>query len=925
MAGFWRTFPDGSKTYVDIGGQSAPSSGIPSSSPSYDSYPSQNTSPNSSSTQTSTTTSTTITPPQIVQPRTQQSQVQSPQQYPQTIPTVFGLPQPPTILSYQSAQPNTLPSPVNPNSNYQNTQQAQSVNLPPRSVNPVLGYQNSGTNVSPTPAMPVSAQPKPQPLPIVAGTLPVGGQPAPFKTTILEKIKAVFKNPDMPIVKTNQEQIYRNQYGQIQGGTDINPTVPYTAPGKTLSPYEAKVVADVKSGLPIEMAGKPTEVKLRMVTDAVQREAQSKYDETVQGNTVLSMMYTQELQNKVNRGEISVEQARDSQDRYTSMLNSNVEKRREEIFNQAEYEIRQRQSDILNRAVLGEQINEQTTVGERAENVGTAAIVTGTSVIPVEGQLALGSALIAGGAAKNSDRAVETGLLIAGTGVTGLVSEVIPVALRSGRQLTREEFMAGASRLEKDYYASALRDLNNQKFKLAGQEIFNTPEGSYNLIKAERSAGGAKQSIEFDMPTFRTGKPPVYAEKEGKFVDILDTNTGEKRQVFIPGEKTLIEKGTTGQSFLIKKGESVTKVYDPGSGAIIEYRTPLSGGGRIPSISQGAVLGKLNAQRMGMEDENLIGGAGSFYLKNPDGGFKTGKFVGVSKETEEGYNIAGGRATSTRIGEDGNTVKGKINQYGQIEKKPIVQESSGSSIVMPTRKAKTPKTDITGLGQQKTVQEDAFPMDILDAPKSEPPLAAPAVVEEAMESTIPKSGPSIWEGTGLYELTAQSTGLARTINTQESQQEKFINLESNSGYNPSPLGIRTNELDINVDKIGAASIPSISDIQSPSQTISQRSLQLQKESTVQVNDIFNIPQIAIPQLDIGVPGFPTGGGTLTGGFSESQGSSRIKKKRGRKPKYTADVAAAFLGTKIKAPKNIKPMLDAKEFTGLEPRPLIDLK
>lgn len=215
------------------------------------------------------------------------------------------------------------------------------------------------------------------------------------------------------------------------------------------------------------------------------------------------------------------------------------------------------------------------------------------------------------------------------------------------------------SLLSKQNVRELIGDLSKQSFKISGKELFKSPQGSLFDINAERSIGSAKQNIKFKMGSFETGKPDIFGTLES-------------------GSKVLLEKGTKGQSFAITKGKTETKVYDIISDSTIDLSNKFGGGGKITQFSENY---KLVSKGFGISSEGVQAGIGSGYIKLEGAtGFKPFRFMGLTKETPEAYNLIGAKPTKLISGFDTLKVRGTVSQFGSIQKLPEIQ-SEGASVI----------------------------------------------------------------------------------------------------------------------------------------------------------------------------------------------------------------------------------------------------
>lgn len=593
-------------------------------------------------------------------------------------------------------------------------------------------------------------------------------------------------------------------------------------------------------------AGTPAEFIVQDIERNVTNKAQSNLDKE-----------TKNIQNQINRGDITLEEA-----------NIKLQKKQEEINKKAEEEFQKelKTNEKLRRKGISEgtlSILSQTQKGlDISPLVETGALVGGSLVAPVatgvivgglgarEFTLGVGKGIL-GEDLTLKQRGLElgkatVGLAIAGAGVYGASTAL-------GNQITRLD----------------IENTLSKRTQIYGKEVVKTKKGSlFNVAGKKQGAGESKLLIKEKLPVFNTGEEAVYGTTES-------------------GSKVLLKEGSQGFSITGGTGTSKLTYYDFNKGEYVTKGIDFSIFGRGSAGGNPILYGKqggYNVERTLKDFQSAYGKGGIIQ----EGEITSFNFGGAVKKQDDVYQILGGSVKRGRI----NVGTGKKSVLFNIESSGIIEAykptTQGFDISVITSKAGG-GSSLLSQTQQVTIQ----------------PSAITSLIEKGGEATIttllPKQSTSFVGG--VSNLVKSGTGKNPLLTKQSTilKTERFSPLVSNAlipqFVEIARTGIRTKTKNRSI--LGTSSLGR-TDVLSPSKTTSlfqsnqtpqlkQKSIQRQIQKT----------GLAIPTLSPVVPyglsntfGFPGLNFPPLPSFTGRQTrrkSQRRKQRTAYQPSFTATI------------------------------------
>lgn len=425
-------------------------------------------------------------------------------------------------------------------------------------------------------------------------------------------------------------------YRQIPSGTIISGLG--LPDFENISPGEYAWQRDIVSGVPMKVVGVTPQAAASITSETVSKGVSSSY------------------QKRIDTGELKYNTP-EEQAIVQTQFQQEATAKYEDIFPSIYSKIRAREQGIIT-------INPVRTYGTAAVIAGTLAVASPT-VVGYEGAI-LGRTIYGAASAGMTSKYVSTALFSPSlnikqrifTGGTGVLTAGV------GLWLGASAFGGGRGSLLSQWNIKDLtEDLSKTTMKFSGKELYSEEKGSYYKLTGERltKGGSAKQVVDYNLASLKTGKPEVFAMSES-------------------GQPILIEKGREGYSFFLKNAKSTTKIYDFISGSTLKSTELFGGGGRVVAFGEGLSFGK---GRTSVKFPEFQTGTGSYYLRTPGKeGFKSFKFFGAGTEKEGKIFMISGTPSKVLYGYgEGIKVRGTIGAYGTIIKAPLISEGNIINIV----------------------------------------------------------------------------------------------------------------------------------------------------------------------------------------------------------------------------------------------------
>jgi len=492
---------------------------------------------------------------------------------------------------------------------------------------------------------------------------------------------------------------------------------------------EARVLADIKSGVSPSLVGLPTNVQVLRISEAAAAEAQRKIQARIDTG---ELAYGTE-EEKAHVMELARKQYQDELTKWESQYEKMSRAR--ELYGSATY-----QSNPLK-------------TGAKIGFIGATAALTSPAIVGYEAALLSSSTLggyMIGSSAPKIITAFNPNLTL---------KERVFSGVSGGLSVSGGAYFASyaigptqSSLLSRWNVRDLIKDLEIQPIKITGKELYASEKGSYFKILGERSIGSAKQEINYRLAVFRNVRPDV--------IKLSESN--------LP---VVIEKGGETYPFVLKGGTSKVTVYDFVSDKIISSIEKIPASGRIVAFGEGMRLFRpLQEGKIGMEFKGVTTGSGSLYLRIPGKeGFKTFKLFGGSKDLGKSYSVFGASPTKVIFSDGKIIVRGRVTSYGEIIKQPIFNEEELKTIIGKK-----------GLSDLSSMKQSAWISNIQSTIQSQKYKTSPTVLIGPVTSEIGKQQVASISASLIEKASAESLSLSGTIASvnllglQEKQKQLLV-------------------------------------------------------------------------------------------------------------------------------------------------------